>query len=77
MKLVLDAKTALCDQEMFDSLYEYSCSLPTGTTVGKRWKRAKNTYDGKDGWLLGEYVECYPIDPDTVKVKFRELLVVE
>ncbi len=28
----------------FDRLGEYSCSLPTGTTAGKRWKRDANAY---------------------------------
>lgn len=27
-----------------DELPEYSCSMPTGTTVGKRWKRDVNAY---------------------------------
>ena len=28
----------------FDELSEYSCTLPTGTTLGKRWKRDQNAY---------------------------------
>jgi hypothetical protein len=28
----------LSEQELF-ALPEYSCSLPTGTTIGKRWRR--------------------------------------
>lgn len=40
-------------QEEFDKLLEYSSSLPTGTTIGKRWKRKC-----PDGWLIGKYVPC-------------------
>jgi len=47
-----------------DALPEYSRSLPTGTTIGKRWKR--NLADGHGGklkpyWIVGEY---YDIDRD-------------
>jgi hypothetical protein len=37
----VDDKTALMDQEYFKELGEYSASLPTGTYIGKRWKRNK------------------------------------
>jgi hypothetical protein len=36
---IVDDKTALMDQEYFKELGEYSTSLPTGTYIGKRWKR--------------------------------------
>jgi len=29
----------LLTQKEFDDLLEYSTSIPTGTTIGKRWKR--------------------------------------
>lgn len=32
-------------------LPEYSTSVPTGTTIGKRWRR---DVDGQ--WMIGEYV---------------------
>jgi hypothetical protein len=35
----VDDKTALMDQEYFKELGEYSASLPSGTYIGKRWKR--------------------------------------
>jgi hypothetical protein len=28
----------------FEALGEYSCTLPTGTTIGRRWKRNQNAY---------------------------------
>jgi hypothetical protein len=36
---IVDDETAVMDKEYFEALGEYSCSLPTGTYVGKRWKR--------------------------------------
>ena len=38
----VDDKTAVMDKEYFDALGDYSMSLPTGTYVGKRWKRDMN-----------------------------------
>jgi hypothetical protein len=42
-------------------LGEYSCSLPSGTIVGKRWKRNLDAYASKvtppRGWLVGEYYD--------------------
>lgn len=46
----------------FAALPEYSCSLPTGTTIGKRWKRLDGSHDhrfkaagGQPRWMVGEY----------------------
>jgi len=52
-------------------LLEYSCSLPTGTTIGKQWKRKVD----KHGWRLGEYVEDQ--DPNMVGIIWRCIEVVE
>lgn len=46
-------------QAQFDALGEYSRTLPTGTTVGKRWKRRVRFPDRDDDvWYMGEYVPC-------------------
>lgn len=37
----VDDKTALMDRKAFDDLLDYSCSMPTGAFVGKRWKRGE------------------------------------
>lgn len=59
--------------EEFRVLREYSASYPTGTTIGKRWKRLDGAHDhdfvrrgGKPAWMIGEYAE-HP-DPKKVKV---------
>lgn len=74
MKLLLDATTAIADQEAFSALPDYSCSIPTGKTIGKRWKRRRDYTDESKGWLLGEYAE--DPDPEFVRIKWRNLLVV-
>ena len=57
-------KIVISQQEL-DDLPEYSCSIPTGVVVGKRWKRAKNYYDRSKGWVVGEYCEDNP-DKDVI-----------
>ncbi len=52
----------------FDDLLDYSRSMPTGTTNGKRWKREQ-----AGGWLMGEY--CEVDDPNKVGVKWREIFI--
>lgn len=42
----------------FDALPEYSATLPTGTTPGKRWRRHDGAHDpscNKPVWMVGEY----------------------
>lgn len=49
-------------QRELDELGEYSASLPTGQTPGKRWKCEVGSYDrqfiaagGKPYWMIGEF----------------------
>ena len=58
----------------FAALPEYSCSLPTGTTIGKRWKRLDGSHDqrflasgGKPRWMVGEYTR-YVVTSDRAVV---------
>lgn len=68
-------ETVLLSEADFKDLREYSCSLPTGTTVGKRWKRNENAYGPTRGpepdWWLGEYTE-HP-DPERVGIRWRKI----
>lgn len=63
----------------FDSLGEYSCSMPTGTTVGKVWKRnltAFRHYLGTDRppvWVICEYVQNPT--PGMVGIVYRRPLI--
>ncbi|AFD28192.1 hypothetical protein [Deinococcus gobiensis] len=47
----------LTHQEMTD-LLEYTFSLPTGVTIGKRWRR----HEGGESWCIGEYACQTPED---------------
>lgn len=64
-------------QVELDKFSEYSCSLPTGTTVGKRWKRDANAYrrglpEGTlPAWWIGEYVE-HP-DPEMINITWTRV----
>lgn len=53
---MVDDAVVVLTQGQFDSLREYSTSLPTGTTPGKQWKRKFKSRFG-DQWFLGEYGE--------------------
>lgn len=53
-------------REELRKLPEYSCSLPTGTTIGKRWRRdvlSNKRYhrvipaDTPPEWMIGEYYD--------------------
>lgn len=71
----------LTAQEFMD-LREYSCSYPTGTTIGKRWRRLDGSFDhkwqargGKPFWVIGEFVD-HP-DPRLVKINwYRPVIIV-
>jgi len=83
--IVVDDSTALMDQAMLDALPEYSCSIPTGTTIGKRWKRGwcrcvadkiRNfgTCKIHNAWKMGEYKTSE--EPGWVDIQWREIIVV-
>lgn len=55
----------------FHALLEYSCSLPTGTTPGKRWKRLDGAYDRRctrPRWMIGEYDPDCPPDATRIRI---------
>ena len=53
--------TIALTMEQFLDLPNYSCTLPTGTTTGKRWRRADRYHlqDVDDDWHMGEYGPPY------------------
>lgn len=61
-------------QAEVDALLEYSTTLPTGKTIGKRWKRQLYAGPKRGAWLLCEYVE--DPDPAYLAVSTREIRVV-
>ena len=73
--MIVTPKGVMLTWREFDVLHEYSCSLPTGTSVGKQWKRRipyEIRTDPPNEWYLGEYVESsipgqigIGVDPNT------------
>lgn len=70
--VLVDDTTAICDPLVFDRLPEYSCSLPTGTRIRKRWKRREPYSRNPSRWYLGEYVKVP--DEGLVGIVWRDLL---
>lgn len=60
----------------FESLDDYSCSIPSGTYVGKRWKRRFPYVHDPDVvpvWTMGEYCECDT--PGQIGINWRPIVV--
>ena len=53
--MLVEADGAYMTMREFNELLEYSCSLPTGTTAGKRWKRGWPYMQPRQSWHMGEY----------------------
>jgi hypothetical protein len=71
-------------QADFEVLPDYSATLPTGTTTGKRWKRLDGSFDrdflalgGQPHWLIGEY-GAPSADGKSIRVNwYRPVVVVQ
>lgn len=80
-------------QAEFDALPEYSCSLPTGTTIGTRWKRNEDAFAPEPrrsvayaeeriagvfpDWWMGQYVELDPPHPHRVGITWHKIKIKE
>ena len=61
-------------REDLAALLEYSCSIPTGTVVGTRWRRDLKFGTGHEPeWVICEYVE----DPDPKMIGIKESWAME
>lgn len=60
-------------QDAFNELLEYSSTLPTGTTIGKKWKRCVYGPGAQRKWFTGEYVRHH--DPSLVGIVWRRLVI--
>lgn len=68
-----DGKILLSRSE-FEALPDYSCSLPTRTTIGKRWRCRRPYTVGSTSvhrYFMGEYVPH--ADPNMVGIKWTEI----
>lgn len=62
----------MCQTE-FDKLPVYNLTLPTGTTIGKRWKLKSISKGGIVNWLLGEYVKSEK--PNVVGILWKKIIL--
>ncbi len=62
-------------QPELDALLEYSLSLPTGTTIGKRWKRRIPARGPLQGWAIGKYVTSD--QPNEVGIEWSRVEIAE
>ena len=69
----LSQTETVISREELAKLGEYSCTLPTGTTIGKRWRRNVNAFKSvlpsgqqnphgprqrlEPEWMIGEYYD--------------------
>lgn len=84
--ILTDDKHAVMERADLDALPDYSMSIPTGTTIGKRWKRDNNVTRllngalpdrerGLNDWWMGEYQPHE--DPRYVNIMWLKILVVK
>ena len=81
--ILIDKNIAVMDQDTLNNLLEYSCTVPTGTTIGKRWKRGQclcvgvtlrhGTCKKHNTWMMGEYV--HSLRPGHVDIYWRKILI--
>lgn len=61
----------------FDAMPEYSCSLPSGTIPGKRWRCNRTAYalprGQKPDWWMGTYIDIE--DPSRMGIQWRRIMV--
>lgn len=60
--MIIEADRVFMTERELRELREYSTSLPTGTTPGKRWRRAVRPWfdEPNDEWRMGEYGQPFP-----------------
>lgn len=62
---------------VFKQTYEYSRTLPTGTVIGKTWRRCvySGLRDQYEEWWMGTYVDVG--SSECVGIRWQPLLVAE
>ena len=76
MTMALREEHIALTPEAFKVLKEYSSSIPTGTTIGKQWKKNTHAFTGKEAeWYLCEYVPHE--NPDLVGIDYKKIVIRE
>lgn len=70
-KWVPELETVELTLSEFESLFDYSTTLPTGKTIGKQWRRRLFWGKYRHVWLLAEYIE--DPDPTMVGIKWKRI----
>lgn len=79
-EILVDDTYAAMSQKTFDSLQEYSCSVPSGVYPGKMWKRHDALFDRNSKpenrlWLLCWFSES-EYGPELCAINLRRVLIV-
>lgn len=69
--VTIDADRALMGLGTFRELDDYSCTLPSGVYIAKRWKRCE-PWNDSGAWWMGEYAED-PNDANQALIIWREI----
>lgn len=79
-RILLDETHAVMTARTFESLREYSSSIPTGYYPGKMWRRHDGVFDrtckpSARRWLLC-WFGIVPDKPDVCSINAREIILV-
>lgn len=76
-------EVTILTKKEFEDLMEYSTTIPTGMTIGKRWKRDMNVLGvhskpAEPRWWMGEYVDsCDLASTGRVGIKWTRIIIKE
>ena len=71
-KIEVGDARAIVTMNGFKALDDYSCTLPSGTVVGKVWKRHE-PFSGRGQWWFGQF--SHSTEPGMIDIVWRELYV--
>lgn len=74
-------KVTFIKQKSLDELPEYSCTIPTGKIIGKKWKRDINfsLYGQKRGTTLPDWYVCEYVkheDPGLIGITHKKAIII-
>lgn len=78
--MIVESDRVFMTEREFKDLSDYSLSLPTGTTAGRRWRTANWFPHSRvsDQWHMGEYGAPYPAghkQAGKVPIIWRQIIV--
>jgi hypothetical protein len=75
--ILIDETHALMSRATFESLAEYSTTMPTGVYPGKLWRRHDGAYDRNCAPAARRWLLCWygPVRDGKCPIEFREVLI--